>query len=299
MVAEAAASALAQKLPAGVSREVIVVDDGGTDATEAALKKFKGLRYAWKEHAGPAAARNHGARLANGELLAFLDSDTLAQPGWLAAGIARLRREAKLFAVEGKVLPDRNVVQTPFTEAVQNPSGGRWLTCNLFVRRREFLALGGFDERFKQPIREDSEFAFRALEADKRIVFESRALVLHPVREVTPSRFFYHAQEGKYEALISRLHPESYRRHFKWLDGRAIPVYYWAHYAAVLAAPVSPPLGLALLFIGAMALRHAWSYKKDLSLTDLIRLQIPSYLAPYLRLFWVLWGHFRYPHSPE
>jgi glycosyltransferase involved in cell wall biosynthesis len=298
-VAAAAASALRQALPRGWSREVIVVDDGGKDATAAALKKFRGLRYAWKGHAGPAAARNFGARLAQGEIIAFLDSDTLAQAGWLKAGLARLKRDKALFAVEGKVSADRETELTPFTEKVENPSGGRWLSCNLFVRREDFLKLGGFDERFKQPIREDSEFAFRAMEAGKKIAFEPKALVLHPVREVGPGRFFYHAQEGKYEALLRRGHPESYRKHFKWLDGREIPAYYWAHYAALPLAFVNWRAAGILLAGGSAALLYAWCRRRRAGASTLAKLAPLSLLIPYFRLFWVGRGYLSYPGSPE
>ena len=295
----AALSALAQRLPKGAKREVLVVDDGGTDGTLALLGKNVGLRYVWKEHAGPAAARNFGARLARGGILAFLDSDTLAQKGWLAAGLDRLGREPSLFAVEGRVLPDRDSLVTPFTESVQNLNGGRFLSCNLFVRREGFLKLGGFDERYKQPIREDSEFAFRALEAGKTFTFEAGALVLHPVREVGMRRFFYHAQEGKYEALLRRSHPQSYRKHFKWLDGRAVPAYYWAHLGALVLIPASLGSALAVWICGVAAVLYSWCRKRKIRALDPFRLLFPAVLVPYARFFWVLVGEIRYPQSPE
>lgn len=65
--------------------ELIVVDDGSTDGTRAAVKNSEDsrVRYAHQQNEGAAAARNHGARLARGELLTFLDSDDEALPGWL------------------------------------------------------------------------------------------------------------------------------------------------------------------------------------------------------------------------
>jgi glycosyltransferase involved in cell wall biosynthesis len=299
MARQAASSALAQKMPKGWSSELLVIDDGGKDATQAALKGLKGLRYLWKEHAGPAAARNFGARAAKGSLLAFLDSDTLALPGWLSAGAARLSREGGLFGVEGKAVAQSPYRPGPFVEAVENPSGGRWLTCNLFVRKKDFLELGGFDERFKRPVREDSEFAFRAMESGKRFAFEPRAVVSHPVRQVGPGRFFFHAREGIYEALIERQHPASYRRHFKWLDGRALPAYYYAHYLALPLAWLCPRLGAALLGLGVLALLYAWCRKRRVALLDPLRLLIPALLVPYLRLAWVAWGYLCFPRSPE
>jgi glycosyltransferase involved in cell wall biosynthesis len=72
-IENAVASALAQE---GVDLEVIVIDDGSTDATWQKLERFGDrILKARQQNGGPAKARNHGARLAHGEWLAFLDAD--------------------------------------------------------------------------------------------------------------------------------------------------------------------------------------------------------------------------------
>lgn len=297
----AAQSALAQALPNSQGFEVIVVDDGGQDGTREALSALGDprLRCLWVEHGGPAAARNAGARLAQAPLLAFLDSDTLAQPGWLAAGVGALAADADLFGVEGQVLPDRERPLTPFSEAVTNLRGGRWLSCNLFVRRDEFLALGGFDERFTEPCREDSEFAFRSLAAGKRWIFEPTAVVKHPVRQVPARRAFHHAREGRFEALIERRHPQAYRRHFKALDGRWMPLWQLGHLAAPALFFLSPILALGALGASVAVTLYAACRHRQVRLGELLRSLGPAIFAPYLRFFWVLWGYGRYPASPD
>ncbi len=85
LVCKAVASALAQ---APDTVEVIVVDDGSSDNTAGLLGQRFGSRITLLRHthrAGVGAARNTGVRRANGELLAFLDSDDLWLPGKLAA----------------------------------------------------------------------------------------------------------------------------------------------------------------------------------------------------------------------
>jgi glycosyltransferase involved in cell wall biosynthesis len=286
-------------MPKGFSKEILVVDDGGKDETRQRLRGIKGARYIWQDHAGPAAARNRGAKEARGEILAFLDSDTQAAPGWLEAGTRRLAADSALFGVEGKVLPESEGPASPFSEQVENRKGGRWLTCNLFVRRAAFLELGGFDERFKRPVREDSEFAFRALEAGKIFAFEERALVRHPVRAIGASRYFFHAQEGQYESLLRSLHPRSYRLYFKWWDGRAFPAYYAPHFAALFLACIDWRLALLSWGLGTLLVLYAWCRKRQIRASDPWRLLLPALFVPWCRLLWVTKGYLAYPHAPE
>jgi GT2 family glycosyltransferase len=83
LVKRALASVLAE---IGPQDEVIVVDDGSTDDTEAAVRGFKDdrIRYIRQRNAGAGAARNRGVRECAGDLVAFLDSDDEWLPGRVA-----------------------------------------------------------------------------------------------------------------------------------------------------------------------------------------------------------------------
>jgi len=75
-------SVLAQTL---ADFEVLVVDDGSTDSTQAVLAGYRDprLRAVFREHRGRCSARNHGAARARGRWLVFLDSDDFVEPRWL------------------------------------------------------------------------------------------------------------------------------------------------------------------------------------------------------------------------
>jgi len=88
LIIETLDSVLAQTHP---EIEVIVIDDGSTDATPAVLERFAGrIAVHREEHRGLPAALNHGLRLATGEFVVFLDSDDLGVPPFLARLVARL-----------------------------------------------------------------------------------------------------------------------------------------------------------------------------------------------------------------
>jgi len=69
--------------------ELIVVDDGSTDGTGEALKRYGGrVRYAYQQNQGVSLARNRGLEIAHGEFIAFLDSDDLWLPKKLEIQVA-------------------------------------------------------------------------------------------------------------------------------------------------------------------------------------------------------------------
>src|SRR5437588_11039314 len=100
-IGEAIESVLEQTLPAD---ELIVVDDGSTDATPQTVQRFgDAVRYERRSRAGFAAGRNRGVELSAGDYLAFLDADDRFVPGKLALQLEALRADPALDAVIGHV----------------------------------------------------------------------------------------------------------------------------------------------------------------------------------------------------
>ncbi|MFM7425375.1 MAG: glycosyltransferase family 2 protein [Elainella sp.] len=103
-------SLLGQQL-SGANFEVIVVDNASTDGTRQVVEARQvvetstnaRLRYVYEPITGLSVARNTGANLAQGEILAYLDDDAVASPQWLGELLAAYRNNEKLAIAGGRV----------------------------------------------------------------------------------------------------------------------------------------------------------------------------------------------------
>ena len=164
--------------------EVVVVDDGSEDETAEIAAACEGPVIALRQTAlGPAAARNLGASRARHPLLAFIDADCYATPGWLAAGTSCMDG-ADL--VQGRVVPEPGVRVGPFDRSLWiERDVGLWETANLFVARDAFERVGGFEDWLTpvagKAMAEDVWLGWRLRRAGARAVFCPAALVHHAV----------------------------------------------------------------------------------------------------------------------
>jgi glycosyltransferase involved in cell wall biosynthesis len=177
--------ALAAQSYAWGAYEVIVVDNGSTDGT-AALAESRGAQVLRRGRGdGPAAARNDGAAAASAPVLAFTDADCAPEPGWLAAGMARVAEGAEL--VQGVVRPPEDAGLGPFDRTVWvTEDHGLYETANLFVDRTAFFHAGGFvdvpgTDPDEAPFGEDTWLGWRMRRAGRRDAFAPDAVVRHAV----------------------------------------------------------------------------------------------------------------------
>lgn len=146
--------------------EVIVVDDGSSDGTAGALegRPVRALRH--ERPRGPNAARNTGIHVSSAELIALVDDDVLAPPGWLAALVAGARAHPEAEALGGPIRarlegrPPRSCGREspPVTTLDLGPTDRAaemlW-SANLLLRSSALERVGGFDEDL--PIYGDEE----------------------------------------------------------------------------------------------------------------------------------------------
>lgn len=86
--------------------EVIVVDNASSDRTREVVQAYLNdprLHYVYESTIGLSVARNTGARLAQGEILAYLDDDAIASPGWLKILVDAYEQNSQLAIAGGKV----------------------------------------------------------------------------------------------------------------------------------------------------------------------------------------------------
>ncbi|MEX0874323.1 MAG: glycosyltransferase family A protein [Actinomycetota bacterium] len=153
-------SLLAQSLDE-TAYEIVVVDDGSTDRTEAVVRAVSGqaipaIKYLRQDHSGSSAARNRCAREASGELICYVDDDVEVEPSWLEAVVAGASRnpEASCFAgrvivrLEGKAprTCDREYLAASLDEGNEERVVDRAVGANMAIRKQAFKDVGPFNE---------------------------------------------------------------------------------------------------------------------------------------------------------
>jgi glycosyltransferase involved in cell wall biosynthesis len=202
--------------------EAIVVDDGSRDRTPSVLAAeseraelaLRTIRH--PRNAGRAAAREDGWRAARADLVAFIDDDCVPARDWLEAGI-EASSGAGGSIVQGRTEPDpaerdrlgpfsRTITVTAYDPAFQ--------TCNIFYPRAILERVGGFDVAAFGRVHggEDSDLAWRAIDAGADAVFSPRPLVHHAVHRLGPAGNLRLC--AGWSLLAYARHPELRRAHF-------------------------------------------------------------------------------------
>ncbi len=208
-------------------KEVIVVDSSSDDSSEAVVAQYPtvtSVRLRGQRNNMPQ-ARNAGIAASTGEVIAFIDDDSMVQVGWLEALVATYRDET-VGAAGGRVIG----MPAPYSEQMQGKpnllvqASGRVIAkdaglvctetmevdhligCNMSFRRSALAQIGGFDANYTLTnLREETDVCVRVKQAGWRIIFEPAIAVLHfsarslqPYFLERPSIQFSNGRNGSY-----------------------------------------------------------------------------------------------------
>jgi GT2 family glycosyltransferase len=205
--------------------EVIVVDDGSTDAT-ASIATRPGVRLIRTKNRGLSSARNTGIAAASGQIIAFIDDDAWPDPHWLTY-LAESFRSTTYAGVGGPNVPPED--DGPIARAVAHAPGGPihvLITdreaehipgCNMAFRADRLREIGGFDPQFRIA-GDDVDLCWRMLDAGWTLGFSPAAMVWHRRRNSIKGYWTQQLNYGKAEAMLERKWPSKYNAlgHVTW-----------------------------------------------------------------------------------
>lgn len=186
--------------------EIIVVDDGSTDDTVSVVEQFEHrLRYIYQSNAGVSAARNSGLQVAEGEFVAFLDSDDTFLQGKLAQQVPVLESDARLGVVASGIAHVDETGRVRYVEEgwLASPEVSLRSTllaglCSLhgaLIRRDWLAAVGGFDPTLASA--EDMDLWYQLGLAGCRMVWRPYIVGRRLIHAGNSSRrFVFHSRQA-------------------------------------------------------------------------------------------------------
>ncbi len=195
--------------------EVVVVNDGSSDRTLEIAESYPNCRIFSQPNKGLSVARNVGAEAATGEIVAYTDSDCVADPDWLTYLVAKM--EASGLAICGGPNfppPEDSLIPAAVAVAPGGPThvllsdevAEHIAGCNMAFRRETLLGLGGFDPVYRAA-GDDVDVCWRFQDAGHLIGFSPAAIVWHFRRNTVAAYCRQQRGYGKAEALVYSKHP--------------------------------------------------------------------------------------------
>jgi glycosyltransferase involved in cell wall biosynthesis len=212
-------ASLSQQTYPRSSYEVIIVDNGSDTSPKQLSAEFQDieLRFLFEHKVGSYAARNLGIQHAQGDILAFTDSDCIPKEDWIESGVKQLKDTKKCGIVAGKITifcqEGRNLTTVELFDKVSAFPQERYakkakfgVTANLFTFKSIFQEVGFFNEQLVSA--GDKEWGARVDVAGYVIAYAAEAVVQHPARSSIKSikNKSFRVAYGLYQlSLIERL----------------------------------------------------------------------------------------------
>lgn len=182
-LSEAVRAVLTQTFP---DVEIIIVDDGSTDATTLKLLRdcsWPRTRVLHQANAGPAAARNCGVRAASGDYILPLDADDIIDPTYVTKAVAALEQRVDVGVVYCKAMrfgDEEGPWDLPGFSVEELAIGNVVFVTALF-RKTDWAAVGGFDEHLRHGL-EDYDFWIKLVHRGRKVVQLDEYLFHYRVR---------------------------------------------------------------------------------------------------------------------
>ena len=193
-ILEKCLEALAAQTISSRSFQVVVADDGSTDDTKERVQRFEGnifreVRYIRQPNSGQNAARNRAVREADGNILLFINDDTVASPTMIDEHRQYHEKyPEESVAVLGRITISPEVPLTPFAKLHLDSGYALWegkteldwhafYTCNVSMKKAFLIKNGPFDEDMRY--NDDLEMAERLSHKGLRIIYNPHAVGFH------------------------------------------------------------------------------------------------------------------------
>jgi O-antigen biosynthesis protein len=254
--------------------EIIVVDDGSTDDSSAIASRYD-VRLIRTPNQGLSAARNVGARVATGEIVAYIDDDAWPDPDWLLHISATLS-SGEYAGVGGPNIPpgDDGLIAACVANAPGGPvhvllsdrEAEHIPGCNMAFDRQKLLDVGGFDPEFRVA-GDDVDLCWRLQARGWKLGFSPAAVVWHRRRNSARAYFRQQRGYGRAEALLERKWPEKYNAaghvawggriyapYMSWLSSRQGRIYHGTWGTALFQSVYEP----APPFVATLMMMPEW-----------------------------------------
>jgi hypothetical protein len=255
--------------------------------------------YSLPHKAGPAAARNLGSLLAQGELVVFTDDDCIPARNWLSAIWSAYEMQGlNEVAFSGNTIVPIHDHPTDYEKNISQLAAAEFITANCACTKKALHHVGGFDERFRMAWREDSDLQFKFIQCNIPIIKVPDAIVTHPVRKAPWGISIREERKGMFNALLYKKYPRLYKEKIQpnppW-HYYAISVFLILFISGVISDKSFPKYtGM----IGWLAMTSWFTWKRlhstSHSLPHVTEMMFTSAVIPVLSLFWKFYGSWKF-----